>query len=202
MLGDKSTKRQSGSRSVEVRQRPEVSDRDADQRRNVMESKAKLFGHPIHPMLIPFALGLLGGAVVFDLIAAIWDNENLAHAAFYMIAAGIISGLLAAVFGVIDWLAIPGGTRAKRIGILHGLGNVVIVIAFAIVWLLRRDEPEVASTTAIVIEIIAVLAALVTGWLGGELVDRLGVGVDRGAHLDAPSSLSGRAAIEGERRLT
>jgi hypothetical protein len=35
-----------------------------------------------------------------------------------------------------------------------------------------------------------------TGWLGGELVDRLGVGVDRGAHLDAPSSLSGRPAAE------
>jgi uncharacterized membrane protein len=162
-----------------------------------MESKAKLLGHPIHPMLIPFALGLLGGAVVFDLIAAFTDNKNLAHAAFYMIAAGIISGLLAAVFGAIDWLAVPAGTRAKRIGILHGLGNVVIVAAFAIVWFLRRDEPEVATAPALVIEVIAVLAALVTGWLGGELVDRLGVGVDQGAHLDAPSSLSDRPASEG-----
>jgi len=44
--------------------------------------------------------------------------------------------------------------------------------------------------------VIGVLAALVTGWLGGELVDRLGVGVDPGANLDAPSSLSGRAASE------
>ena len=52
------------------------------------------------------------------------------------------------------------------------------------------------STTALVLSFIAVALALVTGWLGGELVDRLGVGVDRGAHLDAPSSLSGRPAAE------
>jgi len=38
--------------------------------------------------------------------------------------------------------------------------------------------------------------ALFGGWLGGELVDRLGVGVDRGANLNAPSSLSGRPATD------
>lgn len=159
-----------------------------------MESRVKLFGHPIHPMLIPFPLGLLGMALVFDLISAANDNGSLARAAHYMIAAGIVTGLLAAVFGLIDWLAIPSGTRAKQIGIAHGLGNVLIVVLFAIVWLLRRDEPSEASATALTIEVVAVLGALVTGWLGGELVDRLGVGVDRGAHLDAPSSLSGRPA--------
>ena len=52
------------------------------------------------------------------------------------------------------------------------------------------------STGAFVLSFIAVALALVTGWLGGELVDRLGVGVDRGAHLDAPSSLSGKPATE------
>jgi uncharacterized membrane protein len=159
-----------------------------------MESRVKLFGHPIHPMLIPFPLGLLGMALVFDLISAANDNGSLARAAHYMIAAGIVTGLLAAVFGLIDWLAIPLGTRAKQIGIAHGLGNVLIVVLFAIVWLLRRDKPSEASATALAIEVVAVLGALVTGWLGGELVDRLGVGVDRGANLDAPSSLSGRPA--------
>lgn len=52
--------------------------------------------------------------------------------------------------------------------------------------------------TAFVLGFIAVALALVTGWLGGELVDRLGVGVDNGAHLNAPSSLSGRPASGGE----
>jgi uncharacterized membrane protein len=161
-----------------------------------MESRAKLFGHPIHPMLIPFPLGLLGTAVLFDLIALVGgDWSSLARAAVYMIAAGVLAGLLAAVFGAIDWLAIPGGTRARRIATLHGLGNVVIVALFAIAWLLRNDDPpEDAAGLPIVLEIVGVLGALVTGWLGGELVDHLGVGVDPGANLDAPSSLSGRPA--------
>jgi uncharacterized membrane protein len=164
-----------------------------------MESRAKLFGHPIHPMLIPFPLGLLGMAVVFDLIDLIGgDWYSLARAAYYMIAAGIVTGLLAAVFGAIDWLAIPGGTRAKGVATLHGLGNVVIVAFFAVAWLLRSDDPpDDAAGLPIVLEVAGVLGALVTGWLGGELVDRLGVGVDAGAHLDAPSSLSGRPAGQG-----
>lgn len=159
-----------------------------------MESKARFVGHPIHQMLIPFPLGLLGMAVAFDVIHLFGGSDSVGHAAWYMIAAGILTGLLAAVFGGIDWLALPAGTRAKRIATMHGLGNVVIVVLFAISWLLRRDTPSDASGLPIVLEVIGVIGALVTGWLGGELVDRLGVGVDPHAHLDAPSSLSGRAA--------
>ena len=156
-----------------------------------MESKAKLLGHPIHPMLIPFPLGLLGMAVVFDLIDLVGDGwSSLPRAAYYMIAAGVVMGLVAAIFGAIDWSAIPAGTRAKRIATIHGLGNVAIVVLFAAAWLFRNDDPpENASGLPIVLQVIGLLGALVTGWLGGELVDRLGVGVDPEANLDAPSSL-------------
>jgi hypothetical protein len=61
-------------------------------------------------------------------------------------------------------------------------------------WFLRRPAPEHPSGAALALGFIGVALALATGWLGGELVDRLGVGVDSGAHLDAPSSLSGRPA--------
>lgn len=159
-----------------------------------MESKAKLFGHPIHPMLIPFPLGLLGMAVVFDLIDLVVGRDTLARAASSMIAASVATGLLAAVVGAIDWAAIPSGTRAKSIATAHGLGNVVIVALFAAAWFLRRNDPADAAGVPIVL-----LGAAVTGWLGGELVDRLGVGVDPGAHLDAPNSLSGRLARAAER---
>jgi uncharacterized membrane protein len=159
-----------------------------------MESRAKLAGHAVHPMLITLPLGLLGTAVIFDIIRAFNDTADLAVASFYMIAAGIIGGLLAAVFGLVDWLAIPAGTRAKRIGLLHGVGNVVVVALFAVSWLLRRGQPDHApSSLALWLGIIAVLLALLTAWAGGELVERLGVGVDPGANLDAPSSLSGPA---------
>ena len=162
-----------------------------------MESKVKLLGHPIHPMLIPFPLGLLSTAVIFDLITLITGNGKWSEIAFWMIAAGIIGGLAAAVFGLIDWLALPSGTRAKAIGLWHGAGNVVVVALFAVSWLLRRGDPGNPGGFALALAFIAVVLALVTGWLGGELVDRLRVGVDDGAHLDSPSSLSGRPATEG-----
>jgi uncharacterized membrane protein len=159
-----------------------------------MESRAKLAGHPIHPMLIVFPLGLLGMAVIFDIIYLVSHNSGWTVVAYYNIGAGIIGGLLAAVFGLIDWLAIPQGTRAKRIGLLHGLGNVVVVALFALSWLLRRTAPAIPPSSALVLGFVGLLLALITGWLGGELVDRLGVGVDNGANLDAPSSLSHRSA--------
>src|SRR3954453_12200359 len=82
------------------------------------------------------------------------------------------------------------GTRAKAIGLWHGVGNVVVVVLFAASWSLRRGTPNAPGTLALALAFAGVGLALVTGWLGGELVDRLGVGVDDGAHLDSPSSLS------------
>jgi uncharacterized membrane protein len=122
---------------------------------------------------------------------------------YYMIGAGVVGGLAAAVFGWLDWFAIPGGTRAKRLGLWHGLGNVVVVALFILSWLLRRDAPDTPTTGAVVAALTGLVLAVFTGWLGGELVDRLAVGVDDGAHLNAPSSLSklpaGSAGGIGER---
>lgn len=161
-----------------------------------MESRAKLFGHAIHPILIVFPLGLLATSVVFDVVYLIWGNPVMATVAYWMIVAGIIGGFLAALPGWIDWLAIPSGTRAKSIGLMHGLGNTLVLLLFIGSWWLRRDAPERPEMLASVLGLVGVGLALVTGWLGGELVERLGVGVDDGAHLDAPNSLSGKPASE------
>jgi uncharacterized membrane protein len=146
-------------------------------------------------MLIVLPLGLFIAAVVFDGLY-LWRGESaFATVGYWNIAGGIVGGLLAAVFGIIDWTAIPSGTRAKRIGLLHGGLNVVVVVAFAIAWMARGGAPDLAPTTTVfMLEAGALLLGSVAGWLGGELVDRLAVGVDDGAHLDAPSSLSGRPA--------
>lgn len=163
-----------------------------------MESKAKLFGHAIHPMLIAFPLGLLATALIFDILYYPTNNDALATAAFFMIAAGIIGGLLAAVFGLWDWLHIPDGTRAKQVGLLHGAGNVVVVLLFLISWLLRLRTPNhEANPFGLVLQIIAIGIALVTAWLGGELVEQLGIGVNPGANLNAPSSLSDTRPASG-----
>ena len=165
-----------------------------------MESRAKLLGHPIHQMLIVFPLGVLAMSLVFDLVALAAGWTELHRAAYYMIAAGVLSGLLAAMFGLVDFLGIPRNTRARRIGAIHGAGNVVVVALFALSWWLRGGEPLQPPTAAIALSVAAAGLALVTAWLGGELVNRLGVGVDDGAHLDAPSSLRGPVPLRDVKR--
>lgn len=155
-----------------------------------MESRAKIFGHAIHPILIVYPLGLLSAAVIFDVIYLLTANPTWTTVSFWMIAAGIIGGLLAAVFGLIDYLNIPSGTRARRIGMLHGLTNLGVMILFSASWLLRWNTPETPPTPALALSFLGVVAALLGGWLGGELVERLGVGVTPGANLNAPNSLT------------
>ena len=164
-----------------------------------MESRAKALGHPIHQMLIPFPFGLLAMAVIFDIIYLFVGTpataDTLATVAFWMIAAGIVGGLAAAPFGLIDYLAIPQGTRAKSVGLLHGVGNVFVLVLFALSLWMRYGSGAGAgwyrpTGAALAASFVAFVLAGATGWLGGELVDRLGVGVDDGAHLDAPNSLT------------
>ena len=158
-----------------------------------MESKAKALGHPIHPMLIVFPLGLFSTAVIFDVVYLITDHGRWSDYAWHAIAIGVVGGLLAALPGLVDWLAIPAGSRAKRIGLAHGAGNVLIVALFGLSWLLRMDAPRDPSALALVLSFAGIALGSVTGWLGGELVGRLGVGVDAGASLNTPSSLGGAA---------
>jgi uncharacterized membrane protein len=158
-----------------------------------VESKARILGHPIHQILIPFPLGLLSTSAVFDVVHLLTGNGKWSEVSFWIIAAGVMGGLAAAVFGLIDWLAIPSGTRAKAVGMWHGVTNVVMVTLFIVSWLLRADAPGDPGIVAIVLSFVAVGLASLGGFLGGELVVRFGVGVVEGAHLNAPSSLSGRS---------
>jgi uncharacterized membrane protein len=154
-----------------------------------MESRVKLCGHPVHQMLVVFPLGLLATSVVFDIIHLASGAAYAATVAYALIASGIVGGLLAAPFGLIDWVAIPSGTRAKRIGGLHGGGNVVVLALFAISLWLRSGLVQQPPTLALVLSFCGAALAVVTGWLGGELVDRLGIGISANARPDAPSSL-------------
>jgi uncharacterized membrane protein len=100
------------------------------------------------------------------------------------------------VFGIIDFSRVPDGTRAHSIGIWHAVLSVSMVVLFAVSWLLRLGEPAEPGIIPIILSLVGAALVGSTGWFGGELVDRLGVGVHEGAHLDAPSSLSGRPASE------
>ena len=168
-----------------------------------MESKVKLFGHPVHPILVVYPLGLFSAAVIFDVLYLVAGNPVFPTVSFYMIAVGIIGGLLAAVFGFIDWLTLPSNSRAKNIGLWHGLGNFVIVVMFAVSWFLRNGVVNfVPNSLALILSFAGVSLALITGWIGGELVYRLSVGVDPGANVNAPSSLTDQPASGSKTKQT
>src|SRR5436190_16013168 len=115
-----------------------------------MESKVKFLGHALHPMLIVVPLGLLSASVVFDIIYLTSNNPAMAEVAYWMIVTGLIGGVLAAIAGWLDWTAIPNGTRAKVIGLWHGVGNMIVTTIFAASWLVRFSadirHPDISAT--------------------------------------------------------
>lgn len=158
-----------------------------------MESRAKLLGHPVHQMLVALPAGLFIVAAVLDMIDPFVSWSWVATVTYWNIALGIATAVLAAIFGAIDWTKIPQHTRAKRVASLHGAGNLIAVGLFGAALYIRSDQLDYRSTmVSLGLEIVAFALLGVTAWLGGELVDRLGVGVDEGANLDAPSSLGVR----------
>ena len=159
-----------------------------------MAGKINFLGHPVHPMVIPFPLGLLTAAVVCDIIFLVNASVTASTISYWLIAAGVLSGLFAAIFGIADWAALDNGTRAKRLGGWHATVNVIMLVLFAISWFMRRGLPDHPSTFAVVLGIIAILFGTLGGWFGGEMVYRCSVGVDFDAHVNSPSSLSDKPA--------
>jgi uncharacterized membrane protein len=162
-----------------------------------MESRLKILGHPVHPMLVMFPLGLFVTAVIFDLADLVAAPALLGEVAYWNIAAGLVGGVLAALAGLVDLVAIPGGTRAKRVGLAHALVNAGVMVLFAAVWFARMGSAGHGAGWLFAVELFALAGAGVGAWLGGELVDRLGVGVDREANLDAPRSLETGLVFRG-----
>src|SRR5690349_11332486 len=111
-----------------------------------MESKTKFLGHPIHPMLITVPLGLFITTMIVDTIYLFTNNSVLPIVAYFNIAIAVVAGLAAALFGFLDWLAIPANTRAKFIGGWHGIGNVVVVLLFALSWWVRNSSVNYMPT--------------------------------------------------------
>lgn len=169
-----------------------------------MDARARAAGHALHPVLIVFPLGLLSTSVIFDVLYFLTDDERYAVASYLAVAAGVVGGLVAGAAGFLDWTKIPKGTRARQLGLMHGVGNEIMLAMFAGSWLVRRfaDEPHAPSVLAFVLSLLAVGLAAVTGWMGSELVERLGIAVHPGAHPDAPSSLRAQVIdLRTDRRL-
>ena len=140
-------------------------------------STASIAGHPIHPMLIPFPITFLVSALLTD-IAYVWSQEAMwAYASWWLIAAGIVSALLAALFGFIDFF---GERRIRRLKTAwyHMVGNLLAVVLSIVNFLVHnRDGAIAVIPTGITLSAIVVLLLLFNGWMGGHLVFRHGVAV-------------------------
>jgi uncharacterized membrane protein len=157
-----------------------------------MESTARALGHSMHPMLIVFPLGLLSTSVIFDILFLVRRTGSFPTVSYWLIAAGLVGGVLAAGTGWIDWFGIPSRTRAKRVGLWHGMTNAAVLVLFATSLYLRHNagSDPVPGYLPLGLSLFAFGLALIGGWLGGELVERLAVAVHTGAHVDAPNSLT------------
>jgi uncharacterized membrane protein len=146
-----------------------------------METPASIRRHPIHVMLIPIPIGAWIFALVADVIGYANGDPSWQRAAFYAIGVGVVGALLAAVPGLIDLLSLPPGPT-RRTGIVHMTINLVAVAVFVLIFGLRWDEPAHAGSP--LLTLLGVLLIGVSGWLGGELVYRGGVGVSTAAAAD------------------
>ena len=147
-------------------------------------------------MLVVLPLGLFSIAVLFDVMYLVTGGTTFAEVAFWNITVGIVGGLLAAVFGLIDSGSRSQGHArkadrclARRRECRHRPALHPELAAPS-----RRPRPR-PELLPFVLGLVAVVAALGTAWLGGELVYRLRVAVDDDAGLDASNSLSREGVV-------
>jgi uncharacterized membrane protein/nitrite reductase/ring-hydroxylating ferredoxin subunit len=144
-----------------------------------MRSKAHIKHHAIHPMLVSFPIGFLCGAVGADVLGRVLHRSGWAVAASYLAIAGILSGLAAAVPGIIDYFyAVPPQSSARKRATYHMLVNVSSLLLFAIAVTAKGRSPAPAGIGVIALEIIGAALLTVGGWLGGTLVQRNFISVE------------------------
>jgi nitrite reductase/ring-hydroxylating ferredoxin subunit/uncharacterized membrane protein len=138
---------------------------------------------PIHPALVHLPIALFPISLLLDVASWIWPNADLqlVRGAFIALIGGLVSGLLAAVFGFIDYAAIRIDHRAKKTAKLHMVLNIIAIVLFAISAVLHRDQlDEVRTGLAAILVSLAGLGLLgYSGYIGGHLVYSDGVAAGR-----------------------
>jgi uncharacterized membrane protein len=137
-------------------------------------STARIGDHPIHPMLIPFPIVCFILTFVLDIIY-VRGNASVAVSTNWLLGIGLVMAALAAVAGLTDFFGdkrIQGADAIK-----HMLANVAAVVLEIVNLLLRLRHPETIASTGVYISGVVVLILLYSGWKGGDLVFRHGIGV-------------------------
>jgi uncharacterized membrane protein len=139
------------------------------------------YGHPFHPILVTVPIGAWTASLIFDIASRIVDKPGfLTQASEWLIGIGVLGALAAAVFGSLDLLAIPGGTRAFRTGLIHMSLNLAVTAVYAVNFAWRHGTYTHLGRVAmgqLVLSVVSIAALGASGYLGGKLAYRYGVRV-------------------------
>lgn len=147
-----------------------------------MYSKAKIVGHPVHPMLVTFPIAFYFSTLIAFIIFSASDNAFWFKVGVAANVAGVVMAVIAASFGFIDWyLGIPAGSSAKNTGLKHMALNSLTLILFLICMILNVGQWNAVTPVArgtIILPLIGVLLTVAAGYFGWTLVQKHFVGVD------------------------
>jgi len=139
---------------------------------------ARIHGHPIHPMLVAFPIGLWVFSFVCDIVYVTVGGPAWSGAAFLTILGGIVGAVAAAIPGLIDFWSLRS-PNAFKMALSHMALNVLALTVFIVSAFSRGvGAPYSISMTA---SAVGVVALMFSGWLGGELVYVRGIAVQSGA---------------------
>ena len=141
----------------------------------MMRTPARILDHPIHPMLIPFPIGLWTFSLVADIVYRLTADPTWLTMAFWTMLGGTIGAGMAAVPGLVDYLSLTD-RRAVRTATIHLTLNLVIVALF-VANLVLRATGRAATTLPFALSVVGVGLLLVSGWFGWQLIYRHGVAV-------------------------
>lgn len=162
-------------------ERRAAAERSRDAAHRPAVAAAGPYGHPLHPLLVTVPIGAFVATVAFDIVSKMGEGRAFGRPASWLAAMGIVSAVVAALFGMVDFLRIAKGTPARRIAVFHLVLMDSVIVLFIISFLLRRaDETQYLDgtpTAALVVAVVGLVLLVAGGWLGGKLVYTFGVRV-------------------------
>jgi uncharacterized membrane protein len=154
-----------------------------------MQSKIRLFGHPVHPMLVPFPVAFYTATMVCSIVYASNGDTFWFRVAFIANCAALVMAAVAILPGLIDWMAIPELTDAKTTGLKHMVANVFTLGFFtanAAVNFTKLDDPHPPVQSSIMLTSFGFLVMLYAGFKGWRLVQTHHIGIDAPSDEEIP----------------
>lgn len=141
----------------------------------------KIFGHPVHIMLIHFPSALIPMDFVCYALQYYTHQPSFAFASFYALVGVVATGWAAVLFGILDTAEIPPEkTAAISKALIHGGINVLIIIIYTVLaYNAYKKYPALpeATLTLLAIKGVTVGFLIMGNYLGGSLIlkDKIGI---------------------------